>query len=59
MLVLFAAISSFAQMWTSLAIESNQPESGYYMEGYLKAYTMMVRTSSLSQGVQQFFLELT
>lgn len=43
LIVLFAAMASFAQMWVSLTFEPHQSESQYYMEGYLKAYTMMVR----------------
>lgn len=42
LLVLFAAMASFAQMWVSLTFEPHQSESEIYMEGYLKAYTMMV-----------------
>jgi len=42
LLVLFAAMASFAQMWVSFTFEPNQSESQYYMEGYLKAYTMML-----------------
>jgi len=39
LLVLFAAMASFAQMWVSLTFDQHQSESQYYMEGYLKAYT--------------------
>ena len=42
LLVLFAAMAAFAQMWVSFTFEPGQEESEYYMEGYLKAYTMMV-----------------
>jgi len=42
LLVLFAAMASFAQMWVSLTFDQHQSESQYYMEGYLKAYTMML-----------------
>ncbi|KAL7533458.1 hypothetical protein ACHAXR_007573 [Thalassiosira sp. AJA248-18] len=42
LLVLFAAMASFAQMWVSLTFELNQSEDQIYMEGYLKAYTMML-----------------
>ena len=42
LIVLFAAMASFAQMWVSLTFEPHS-ESQYYMEGYLKAYTMLVR----------------
>ena len=43
LMVLFAAMASFAQMWVTLTFESHQVENAHYMEGYLKAYTMMVR----------------
>ena len=43
LMVLFAAMASFAQMWVTLTFESHQEENAHYMEGYLKAYTMMVR----------------
>ncbi len=35
-------MASFAQMWVSLTFETSELESEYYMEGYLKAYTMML-----------------
>jgi len=41
LLVLFAAMASFAQMWVTLTFESGQ--AGLYLAGYVKAYTMMVR----------------
>ncbi|KAL7554019.1 hypothetical protein ACHAWF_017627 [Thalassiosira exigua] len=42
LLVLFAAMASFAQMWVSFTLEPNEAESQHYMEGYFKAYTMML-----------------
>jgi PAS domain S-box-containing protein len=43
LLVLFAAMASFAQMWVTLTFESGQTEdSQYYIAGYIKAYTMML-----------------
>ncbi|KAL9180558.1 hypothetical protein ACHAXT_011011 [Thalassiosira profunda] len=42
LLVLFAAMASFAQMWVSFTFEPSHLESSYIMEGYMKAYTMML-----------------
>ena len=41
LLVLFAAMASFAQMWVTLTFESGEP--GSYLAGYITAYTIMVR----------------
>ncbi len=40
LLVLFAAMASFAQMWVTLTFESG--EAGSYLKGYITAYTIMV-----------------
>lgn len=50
LLVLFAAMASFAQMWVSLTFDPSQSENEVYMEGYLKAYTMMVRCTRYNHG---------
>mmetsp|Transcript_3132 Transcript_3132/g.6526 ORF Transcript_3132/g.6526 Transcript_3132/m.6526 type:complete len:1247 (+) Transcript_3132:71-3811(+) len=40
LLVLFAAMASFAQMWVTLTFESGEP--GSYLAGYITAYTIML-----------------
>lgn len=40
LLVLFATMAGFAQMWVTLTFESGEKIS--YLDGYIKAYTMMV-----------------
>ena len=61
LLVLFAAMASFAQMWVSFTFEPNQSESQYYLEGYLKAYTMMVKFDMFSclYTLDVFMLNIT
>ena len=46
LLVLFAAMASFAQMWVTLTFESG--EAGSYLQGYITAYTIMVRAMSFA-----------
>ena len=49
-------MASFAQMWVSFTFEPHQSESQYYMEGYLKAYTMMVRRTNIRIFVENKYL---
>lgn len=46
LLVLFAAMASFAQMWVTLTFESGEAAS--YLAGYITAYTIMVRAMSFA-----------
>lgn len=46
LLVLFAAMASFAQMWVTLTFESG--EAGSYLKGYITAYTIMVCATCLA-----------
>lgn len=52
LLVLFAAMASFAQMWVTLTFESGESGAGFHLAGYVKAYTMMV-------SVMWFYLPIT
>lgn len=49
LLVLLAAMASFAQMWMTLTYETEEKEMMY--EGYMKAYTMMVMTEVLGCNI--------